>query len=183
MNIPWLNTYPHRNFQSSVSFIKILPTQALFKPINPVKVAECDNGVRARRIKKKRERIVPETIGQSYFVDTSQYRGTIVVGVGRELWRLKKIIIISYQSYQYEIDAGWGWSEVLMNLQTRNLRVPWTQMHARSLMQHVTNRGNGAVSHRENTDIMWSRCCSFYTSIVTSLVMLAKYKGHLCEIK
>lgn len=56
MNIPWLNTYPHRNFQSSVSFIKILPTQALFKPINPVKVAECDNGMRARRIKKKKER-------------------------------------------------------------------------------------------------------------------------------
>lgn len=77
MNVPRQNTCPHRNFQSSVSFIKILPTQALFKPINPVKVAECDNGVRAKRSKKKKESMAPETIGQPYFVDRSQYRGTI----------------------------------------------------------------------------------------------------------
>lgn len=183
MNIPWQNTCPHRNFQSSVSFIKIRPTQASFKPINPVKVAECDNGVKAKRIKKKKKygsRNNRAVLFCRSFTIQGHYR---VAVVGRELWRLKLIIIISYQSYQYEIDAGWGWSEVLMNLQKRNLRVPWSQMHARRLMQHGTNRGNGADSHRENTEIMWSRCCSFYTSIVTSLVTLAKYKGHLCEIK
>lgn len=72
MTIPQQNACPHRNFQSSVSFIKILPTQALFKPINPVKVAM----VREPKGFKKKS-VVPETIGQSYFVDHSQYRGTI----------------------------------------------------------------------------------------------------------